>query len=303
MNLTSRIGFSGLFCLLLGLVLPNLGFSSEKKVKDDRVNLVMRKVGDQLLRKMDDSTSLIPAVSQTGNIFSLRLDRPFKYELLPEILNQALKDAKIENDYHLVVRSCAPSPPILGFTKQDLIDGQIPCKGREQHEDCNIIELTIYKNHIESAKTSASSNDWMLIPLIVLLFAGGLYYFSKKTSDLPEETNYSESLEEEIAENKGVTLGATVFDAQNQTITIGEEQKSLTFRETKILKIFADQPNQIVKRETLIDEVWGNEGVIVGRSLDVFISRLRKILKSDDAVNITNIHGVGYKLEVVVAKS
>ena len=60
----------------------------------------------------------------------------------------------------------------------------------------------------------------------------------------------------------------------------------------------AQHPNEVLSRDTLIAKVWEDEGVIVGRSLDVFISRLRKLLKGDDSVQIKTVHGVGYRLEV-----
>jgi DNA-binding response OmpR family regulator len=81
-------------------------------------------------------------------------------------------------------------------------------------------------------------------------------------------------------------------------IKIREDEKILTFREAKLLEYFASHPNEVLNREQIQDYVWKDEGVIVGRSLDVFISRLRKILKSDESISIKNIHGVGYKLEV-----
>ena len=58
------------------------------------------------------------------------------------------------------------------------------------------------------------------------------------------------------------------------------------------------RPNQVLKREDIQDAIWSEEGVIVGRSLDVFISRLRKILRKDERLAIKNIHGVGYRLEI-----
>ncbi|MBQ4822890.1 helix-turn-helix domain-containing protein [Aquimarina sp. MMG016] len=62
--------------------------------------------------------------------------------------------------------------------------------------------------------------------------------------------------------------------------------------------IFSQNQNQIVKRDQLIKEVWEDNGVFVGRSLDAFISRIRKKFNNDRSINIVNVHGVGYKLEV-----
>jgi DNA-binding response OmpR family regulator len=72
----------------------------------------------------------------------------------------------------------------------------------------------------------------------------------------------------------------------------------LTFRENKLLLYFANHPNQVLEREEILANVWGDEGLIVGRSLDVFVSRLRKILKNDTTLQLKNIHGIGYRLEI-----
>jgi DNA-binding response OmpR family regulator len=75
---------------------------------------------------------------------------------------------------------------------------------------------------------------------------------------------------------------------------------SLSKKECELLAIFIANPNQIIKRDELMKRVWEDHGVVVGRSLDTYISKLRKILKEDDTIKITNVHGVGYKLEVLV---
>jgi DNA-binding response OmpR family regulator len=74
----------------------------------------------------------------------------------------------------------------------------------------------------------------------------------------------------------------------------------LTAKENKLLLIFARSPNTVIERGRLQKEIWEDEGVIVGRSLDMFISKLRKKLEGDLSIQLINIHGKGYKLEVNV---
>ena len=70
------------------------------------------------------------------------------------------------------------------------------------------------------------------------------------------------------------------------------------FLSSELLTIFVGRPNQVIKRDELIKRVWEDHGVFVGRSLDTYISKLRKKIKEDPSLKLTNIHGVGYKLEV-----
>lgn len=92
-------------------------------------------------------------------------------------------------------------------------------------------------------------------------------------------------------------LGKYFFDAEEHTISGGDEIKTLTKKENQILKILCKNQNQVVAREIVLTGVWGQDDYFVGRSLDVFITKLRKYLKDDESVQILNIHGVGFKLE------
>lgn len=93
-------------------------------------------------------------------------------------------------------------------------------------------------------------------------------------------------------------LGRFTFDPANQELSDGIKHKQLTYRESELLKFLSDHPDQIVKREEILLAVWGNDQYFSSRSLDVFISRLRKLLKSDPHVRIDNIHNVGYRLVI-----
>ena len=92
-------------------------------------------------------------------------------------------------------------------------------------------------------------------------------------------------------------LGKFSFDVMNQRLLLGSEVISLTDKECKILEMLNNSFGELTPRETLM-QVWVNEGVITGRSLDMFVSKLRRKLSSDPELSITNVHGKGYKLEI-----
>ena len=95
-----------------------------------------------------------------------------------------------------------------------------------------------------------------------------------------------------------LTLGSVLFDTKNRKLIINGNTIDLTGTETRLLLIFASSPNKTIERNRLQKEIWEDEGVIVGRSLDMFISKLRKKLEFDPNINIVVIRGKGYKLEV-----
>jgi two-component system, OmpR family, response regulator len=93
-------------------------------------------------------------------------------------------------------------------------------------------------------------------------------------------------------------LGKLVCDFANQQIRMNEQVITMTSKEAKLLQLFCLHKNKVIDRDVIQKAIWEDEGYFVGRSLDVFISRLRKLLKEDESVGLINVHGVGYKLEV-----
>ncbi|MFT7614173.1 MAG: DNA-binding response OmpR family regulator [Parvicellaceae bacterium] len=101
---------------------------------------------------------------------------------------------------------------------------------------------------------------------------------------------------ESVNQNEFV-LGSYVYDVSNYLLKHASEDKKLTKKEAEILKILCENKDKVIERELVLNLVWGDDSYFNGRSLDVFITKLRKYLKADESVKITNIHGVGFKLE------
>lgn len=97
------------------------------------------------------------------------------------------------------------------------------------------------------------------------------------------------------------SLGEFNFDCQNFTLRHRQGEKTLTQKEAEVLKLLCLNKDRVLKREEILKAVWGNDDYFLGRSMDVFISKLRKYLKEDPRVQIVNYHGVGFRLEVTRA--
>lgn len=91
-------------------------------------------------------------------------------------------------------------------------------------------------------------------------------------------------------------VGGYNFDFQKLILSINGGSQTLTFREAEVLKYLADRPDQVIRRDELLKAIWGDDDYFMGRSLDVFISRLRKYLAQDPEIRIDNIHGVGFRM-------
>lgn len=93
-------------------------------------------------------------------------------------------------------------------------------------------------------------------------------------------------------------FGLFKYDHKNLKLVIADNINNLTSREGELLKYLLENKNSIVKRSDILKALWGEDDYFLGRSLDVFISRLRKYLSKDTSINIENVHGVGFRLLV-----
>ena len=93
-------------------------------------------------------------------------------------------------------------------------------------------------------------------------------------------------------------IGEYRYNSKDFMLTdpMGEENK-LTKKEAHVLKLLCEHKNKVIERELVLNLIWGKDDYFTGRSLDVFITKLRKHLKADDSIKIINMHGVGFKLE------
>jgi DNA-binding response OmpR family regulator len=111
--------------------------------------------------------------------------------------------------------------------------------------------------------------------------------------DLPPST-----VKQEVPAPTGIAIGNLLFFRESQQLLAGSSIILLTAKEAKLLHVFANAQQEMIDRDQLMKEVWEDEGVIVGRSLDMFVSKLRKKLQADPRVSILNVHGKGYKLVI-----
>ncbi|MBX2964572.1 MAG: response regulator transcription factor [Cyclobacteriaceae bacterium] len=100
---------------------------------------------------------------------------------------------------------------------------------------------------------------------------------------------------------KNIVLGTYLFDYANFKLKNQQHERTLTSREAEVLRLLFIHRDRVLKRDEILKSVWGDDDYFLGRSMDVFISRLRKYLKDDPTVQIVNYHGVGFKLEIATA--
>lgn len=161
----------------------------------------------------------------------------------------------------------------------------IPCSGRILPKNCYKIVVT-FLDIPSNESTGYASYFYFLIVFLLMLFLVKIYSRKKITkNEILTSTNIK-------------TIGRFEFYPEQNKLVKKPLEINLSKKECELLEIFISRPNQIIKREELTKKVWEDHGVFVGRSLDTYISKLRKKLQDDDSIQLINIHGIGYKLEV-----
>ena len=93
-------------------------------------------------------------------------------------------------------------------------------------------------------------------------------------------------------------IGKFIFNSKLRTLTIGDDEKKLSPKEAQLLELLAINPNALISREMALKKIWGSDDYFTARSMDVYITKLRKFLSEDPHLNIKNIHGAGFQLIV-----
>jgi DNA-binding response OmpR family regulator len=100
------------------------------------------------------------------------------------------------------------------------------------------------------------------------------------------------------SENTSFTIGKYIFDSELRILSFNEDSVKLSPKESELLKMLCTHENRILDREKALTKIWGEDGYFTARSMDVYITKLRKYLKNDPSIEIENIHGSGFILKV-----
>lgn len=281
----------------VGLLLILLSLTSVLRpgppVREGDADLLLRQIGHEYLRAGCDSTSRIPAVRKNADgSYLLPLALNIDYDLLGEITRTVLLRSGVNQEYTLRLQDSRTDEVFLGahwpMPGHDS-PGDIACTGRDQEDRPSDVRFSLLP---PPAPTDQAPRYWLLVVGILCFFMGLLQFRT-----MPQVAAASAAIRPAPGRPRDeVQLGSdVVFLPGEQTLRVAEVSAGLTFREAKLLGFLAQHRNTVLDRQTIHDAVWGDEGVMVGRSLDVFISRLRKKLKEAQSVEIQTVHGVGYR--------
>lgn len=265
---------------------------------EEKANLALRRTGHRLLLASGDSITRIPAVKKMDDgTYVLQLSKSFDYSQLPSLLQESFDLHGLKNNYDVAVMDCKTNQLQLGYNFLDYSKSkEVACIGRDQIMGCYNVKVTF-----STSENSPKSNPvWWTLGL-GLAFIGVSYAVLSRRKAAPAPLIQTPN-EQPVEKSTRIHFGESSMDVENQLLYSANTQHNLTFREAKLLHLFIKHQNQVLERDFILKSVWEDEGVTVGRSIDVFVSRLRKLLQEDTSLKIAAIHGVGYRLEISNSK-
>ena len=268
--------------------------NSRAQTNDQQTKVLLRAIGHEFLLQLSDSTSRILPIENSDGRYAMQFEREFA--LMPDVLHysifKVLEESGINDSYIVEIEKCGSKEVVYSFKaalKKE--DNMAPCQGRELPKDCYIFYFTPIGKFepIQNIVTRGGTEDsnWYFVFLILFTIAGAgvIFYLIKRRK--------SSKMNLDV-----IDIGQFQFDKKGLTLKLKMQSIELSSKEADLLFLLYTNENKTLKRDYILKVVWGDDGDYVGRTLDVFISKLRKKLDADSSLKIINIRGVGYRFVI-----
>lgn len=284
--------------IVLVSIFAFLNFRNETSNK--HLEVVLRNIGHQLLLQSKDSTSrVMPVTIINEHIYQLSFERSFGFtpDTLMNLIHQQLAKTDMPKDYIVNVKDCNENKTIFAYEINTFNGDLKPCGERKQETGCYLIQ-------IEFLVKKPYHETWLFITFFPIALVGYYLYGRqnkktlKKLKVQEEETVLNSDIKKaEIPSLEYKQLGKFKFFDFKGVLILDDKTIDLSEKEGKALSIFFSNQNLVVERNRLRKELWEDEGVfVIGRNVDVLVSKLRKKIINDSSIKIVNVHGKGYKL-------
>ena len=276
--------FVGSSIIVIAILISAVAFINQKnEVPEKHVEIVLRDLGHQLLLTAKDSTSrVLPVKKVKENIYQISFQNAFSFisDTLINLVQREFKKNDLATNYIVSLRNCEQKEVVFAFEINSQTGDLTPCRGRKLAVGCYVIQIDLLKK-----------TGFNLFWLLLLILPLGLVVFYVKNKFRKQKEN-----EPITGKNDYIQLGSFRFYADNNFLKTEYNTIPLSEKESKALKIFAENINQVIEREKLMKEIWEDKGVVViSRNVDVLVSKLRKKLSDDNSIKFINVPGRGYK--------
>ena len=275
--------FGSSIILIFILISAVATINKKDEIPEKHLEVVLRNIGHQLLLSAKDSSSRVLPIKQLNeNTYqiSFQNDLGFNSGTLIDLVQRTFQKNALANNYIVNLKNCESKETVFAFEINSPAGNLTPCRGRKLGVGCYTIEIEFLKK--------TRFNYFLLLLLSIPLSVAGFYVknnFRKEAGKVLIPDN-----------NDFLQLGSFRFYADNNVLKTEDHSITLSENETKALKIFVENINQVVEREKLMKEIWEDKGlVVISRNVDVLVSKLRKKLTDDQSIKFINVPGRGYK--------
>ena len=284
--------------MLLAFVLLQFNVTAQELKDEQSMHTIMRTIGHQILLDAGDDSSKVLPIVQLEKEYTIAFENEFSFDpgKVSNAVDSIIQLNNVAFNYHLAVERCSDSAVVYSYevTVSPETNG-FPCGGRIVEKDCYEVIITLKDDayiadaqNFTGAQLEEKDSNGVLY-FAVLVFAGSgiflIVYLNKKKRKAVNNPDI-------------IPIGNYLFDKRNLELSFNGDKTELSSKEGDLLTLLHASANNTLKRETILKVVWEDEGAYVGRTLDVFISKLRKKLEQDERIKIMNVRGVGYKLVV-----
>lgn len=281
---------------LLLLLAPLPAQPTETRSPHEEVGI--RMIGHAVLLSVGDSSSLVLPVQRMADSYLISFGTEFAFvpEKLAATVDSVMAATRLATDYVVEVERCTTREVVHSYEHRAADSLAImPCSSRALPSACYNLRITLLSPPAATAQQAGLSEaatpgmppttGWLLGGGLLLLLASIAFVVFRRKS--PPEVP---------PQSTAVPIGAFLFDRAKLELRFQDQKTELSAKEAELLHLLHGNVNETVAREVMLKEVWGNSSDYVGRTLDVFVSKLRKKLEADPNIRIANIRGVGYRL-------
>lgn len=301
--------FRTFIAIIFAASVPGLSYAiSADEVVEKRIHIAMRAIGHELLVSAGDCESRVLPIESQKNQFQISFENEFSVDPadIASVTNDIMVSSGISSSYIVELVQCESRIVVHSYEISPRTPtGGIACVGRKMPKDCYDLVITLLDTADESSaivhngvkldsdppkseyedqevdQASKFNPEVFFVPLLFFIGFIGIYWKRRISRDTDPNL---------------VLIGHFTFDKLNNLLTYNDTNVELSNKEASLLSLLHDHYNQPMTRENLLRQVWGDDGDYIGRTLDVFISKLRKKLETDQRIKIINVRGVGYKM-------
>lgn len=279
-------------CTILLLLGPTTKVGANTPNAEQRhIEVALRTIGHQLMQAVCNDTSVVSVKPIDNDAYKLSFTAPFSFDpghlYIPAL--EVIKAYGIQQTCYFEIRSCKDGSALYNMEIWTGISpSMIPCEGRILPEDYYDLYIHLY-DLSDKADQETTWLPWWTYPiLLVAMILSALMYIRHRAS----------SSIASLQASGGIAIGTYIFDSMALTLRHDQEVATLSHKEATLLQYLHNHQGETVSRSELLSKVWGDDGDYIGRTLDVYVSKLRKRLQADPLVKITNERGVGYRMVI-----